>query len=91
MMKCYKPSSKLRDQFSETNKGLFKTDRLCNVDIMDELQVLSINDTIQKYCLEWSGHLDRMEGRRLPKVSYRNRPIGTRDVGRSRARWRDTL
>ena len=58
-------------------------------DIGNELQVLSINNTIQECRLEWSLHLDRMEDRRLPEVAYRF--FGTRNVGRPIARLRNIL
>ena len=70
------------------SKGCTRWDRLQNDDIRNELQILSINNTIQKYRLKWS-QLDRMEDRWLPKV-YRYRPYGTRNVG-TRARSRDIL
>ena len=40
---------------------------------------------------EWLQHLDRMDDGRLPKDAFRYRPFGTRDVGRPRVKWRDTL
>ena len=35
---------------------------------------------MQKYRLEWSQHLDRMEDRRLSKVAYRHRAYGKRGM-----------
>ena len=95
------PTKKIKNQIQNsemkfmrrTDRSIWATrqNRLRNQYIREEPQIFCIIDKIQTHRREWLQRLDRMEDERLPKVAFRYRPFGTRDVGRSRVRWRDTL
>lgn len=77
--------------FLRRTKGCTLMDKVKNEEIRTELQTVSINEQIESYRNNWLYHVDRMSNSRLPKLLYQYRPIGRRDVGRPKKRWRDML
>jgi hypothetical protein len=45
-------------------------------------------EEIQEYQKKWHNHVERMPPECLPWQTYSNHPIGRRDIGRPRRRWR---
>jgi hypothetical protein len=45
----------------------------------------------KQYQKKWLQHVQRMETNRIPKQALHYRPIGRRNIGRPRKRWRDQL
>jgi hypothetical protein len=41
--------------------------------------------------LQWTGHIQRMEGTRIPKEVYKAKFEGVRLVGKPRKRWEDMV
>jgi hypothetical protein len=63
---------------------------LTNKEIYASVKKTTIIETIKLNILRWFGHVQRMEGNRIPKrVSYMN--FGTRLRGRPRNRWQDEV
>jgi len=64
---------------------------LTNKEIYGSVKKLTIIQTIRLYRLHWFGHVQRMEGNRIPKrVLYMN--LGTTRLrGRPRNRWQDEV
>ena len=53
----------------------------CNVD--------DINEWVHKRKEEWNRHIERMDDRRIVKITRDKSPSGYRSVGRPRKRWSD--
>jgi hypothetical protein len=63
---------------------------LANNEIYAILKKPTITETIRLHRLRWFGHVQRMEGNRIPKrVLYMN--LETRLRGRPRTRWQDKV
>jgi hypothetical protein len=45
----------------------------------------------KQYQKKWLQHVQRMDTNRIPKQALQYRPIGRRNIGRPRKRWRDQL
>jgi hypothetical protein len=69
--------------------GLTRLDRQRNPDMRNRLKVDNIAEDIKLYQKKWLDHLDRMDRSRLPKLAFQYQPLGRRDIGRPRRRWRD--
>jgi hypothetical protein len=41
--------------------------------------------------LQWAGHVQRMEGTRIPKKVFKGKSEGGRSVGKPRKRWEDVV
>jgi hypothetical protein len=41
--------------------------------------------------LQWAGHVQRMEGTRIPKKVFKAKFEGVRSVGKPRKRWEDVV
>jgi hypothetical protein len=41
--------------------------------------------------LQWAGHVQRMEGTRIPKKVLKAKFGGVRSIGKRRKRWEDTV
>jgi hypothetical protein len=68
--------------------GVTRSDRLSN-EIRNRLKTTNIVNDIQSYQLNWKQHVDRMGENRFPKKMFNYKPIGTRNRGRPRSRWKD--
>lgn len=66
-------------------------DHKYNEDIRQELNIAAITETIHKYRSNWHEHVLRMPNDRLPRRLLNYRPLGYRDRGRPKKRWRDQL
>jgi len=63
---------------------------LTNKEIYARVKKPTIIETIRLNRLRWFGHVQRMEGNRIPKRVYMN--LGTRRLrGRPRNRWQDEV
>ena len=63
---------------------------LTNKKIYASVKKPTIRETVRLNRLRWFGHVQRMEGNRIPKrVLYMN--LGTRLGGRPRNRWQDEV
>ena len=62
-----------------------------NTDIRQELNIISILDTIAQYRLNWWEHLCQMDDCRIPKQLWNYKPRGWKGVGRPRKRLSDQL
>jgi hypothetical protein len=69
--------------------GYTKSDRQRNVDIRERLRVQSIVEEIQTYQRKCKEHVERMQDERPPKLALKYQPVGKRNIGRPRNRWRD--
>ena len=66
-------------------------DRLKNDDIRGQLNLKSVEQTIEVRQLSWLGHLLRMEEGRLTRRVYGARSTGKNKVGRPRLKWEDQV
>ena len=48
-------------------------------------------EKIKRRRLEWFGHVERMEGKRLPNAALHGHVRGDRSRGRQRKRWMDSV
>ena len=62
-----------------------------NMDIRQELNIISTINRIPQYRLNWWEHLCRMDDCRVYKQLWSYKPRGRRGVGRPRKRWSDQL
>ena len=68
-----------------------RQDRKRNTEIRNELNVRELNSEIEKYRRKWNDHLHRMENNRIPKIIYKYKPAGRRNIGRPRTKWKDQI
>ena len=65
-----------------------RKDKIRNTIIKQEMNVVrSVLDDIKTKQLQWYGHVQRMEVRRLPKEVMKWRPSGRRKRGRPKLTW----
>jgi hypothetical protein len=57
-------------------------------DIRKQLNTQRMVEEIQEYQKKWHYHVERMPPERLPWQTYSYHPIGRRNIGRPRRRWR---
>ena len=72
-------------------KGVTRMDRIRNVNIRNELEIVDILKLIERGQLRWFGHVKRMENDRYPRKFLEWQPDGTRPVGRPKKRWRENV
>jgi hypothetical protein len=60
--------SGLRIHLSVSSAGYIWPDLKQNIEILEELEVAPIQDTISNYKTDWRDHVNRMSRSRLPKV-----------------------
>ncbi|KAJ4431590.1 hypothetical protein ANN_20189 [Periplaneta americana] len=71
-----------------TNGGLMRTagytllDRKRNEEILEQLEVESVEEKISRYKLNWLDHVRRTENSRIPKIMMQYKPRGHRRPGR---------
>jgi hypothetical protein len=60
-------------------------------DVRKQLNTERMVEEIQEYQKKWHNHVERMPPERLLWQTYSYHPIGRRDIGRPRRRWRQFL
>jgi hypothetical protein len=73
--------------FLRKTKGRTKLDHITNEMIRTELNIYTVNDTVEQYRNNWFQHANRIQDTRLPKRALQYRPSGKRDIGRPKKRW----
>ncbi|XP_076056583.1 uncharacterized protein LOC143034426 [Oratosquilla oratoria] len=68
-----------------------RLDHMRNKTIIDELDLDSMLDNVERAQLRWYGHVKRMEPERYPRRYYEWRPAGKRPVGKPRMKWRTNI
>ncbi|VDN37135.1 unnamed protein product [Dibothriocephalus latus] len=67
-------------------------ERIPNTEVLERTGVISIQAMLGQIQLRWSGHVVRMDDRRLPKRQlYGNVAVGARGKGGQKRRYQDTL
>ena len=67
-------------------------ERVTNQEVLDKANLTSIEATILRSQLRWSGHVIRMNSQRIPRqVFYGELASGTRKQGRPKKRYKDQL
>lgn len=74
-------------KFLRAANGCYRDDRICNADVISELQIFSIKDKIVDYRQKWKNHLEQMPSNRLLKILIDYKPRGNREPGRPQTRW----
>jgi hypothetical protein len=69
--------------------GYIKLDRQRNVDIRERLRVQSIVEEIKTYQRKWKEHVERMQDEIPPKLALKYQPVGKRNTGHPKNRWKD--
>jgi hypothetical protein len=69
--------------------GKTKLDRQKNVDIRERLRVQSTVEEIQTYQRKWKEHVERMQDEIPPKLTLKYQPVGKRNRGHPKKRWKD--
>jgi hypothetical protein len=77
--------------FLRKTKGCTKLDQITNEMIRTELNMYLVNDIIEQCRNNWFQHINRVQGRRLPKRALQYRPSGKRNIERPKKRWRDAV
>ena len=72
-----------------TGKTLFDRERSENV--RERCKVENINNWVLNRKVEWNEHINRMDDRRIVRITRDKSPLGRRNVGRPRKRWSDNL
>lgn len=75
-------------RFMRSLLGVTLRDRIRSQVIRDGLRVRSVVEEVLEYQLKWHQHVQRMPPMRLPSQAYFYQPLGRRDVGRPRTRWK---
>lgn len=78
-------------KFLRAIKGCNRSDRIRNEDIRQELGVTALREQLMEYRTNWKDHIRRMDNSRIPLQAYKYRPVGYRDIGRPRRRWKETV
>ncbi|KAJ4438975.1 hypothetical protein ANN_14929 [Periplaneta americana] len=73
----------------EEDSRIYSLDRKRNEEILEQLEVESIEEKINSYKLNWLDHVRRMENSRIPKIMMQYKPRGLRRPGRSLRRLLD--
>jgi hypothetical protein len=68
--------------------GVSLTDKLRSENVRKQLNTERMVEEIQEYQKKWHNHVERIPPERLPWQTYSYHPIGRRDIGRPRKRWR---
>jgi hypothetical protein len=71
--------------------GYTKLDRQRNVDIRERLRTQSIVEEIQTNQRKWKEHVERMQDERPPELALKYQPVGKRNTGHPRKRWKDQI
>ena len=72
--------------------GVKRVDRRRLVDIREEIGLpRSLTEKLIRGRMRWAGHVERMEGGRLPKMAMSHVEVGRRGRGRPRLRWKDCV
>ncbi|XP_076030388.1 uncharacterized protein LOC143018686 [Oratosquilla oratoria] len=67
-------------------------DRITNQKVLDRVNLTSIEATVLKTQLRWTGHVIRMDTQRIPRqVLYGELASGSRKQGRPKRRFKDQL
>ena len=67
-------------------------DKVTNEEILDRMDLPSMEDLLIRKNLRWTGHVMRLSSDRLPKqILFSQLASGTRDRGRPRLRYKDTI
>ncbi|KAJ4431553.1 hypothetical protein ANN_20152 [Periplaneta americana] len=86
---------KLKKNQSNGNEILRRTagytllDRKRNEEILEQLEVESVEEKISRYKFNWLDHVRRMENSRIPKIMMQYKPRGHRRPGRPLRRLLD--
>jgi hypothetical protein len=59
--------------------------------ISEELLVKELNEQIEQFRIQWTQHVSRMSGSRLPKLALQYKPEGKRQLRRPKKRWIDQM
>jgi len=71
--------------------GITKLDKEKNQCIRGKTGAQNTVKEIKQYQEKWLQDVQRMDTNRLPKQALQYKPIGRRDIGRPKKRWRDQL
>ena len=72
--------------------GIRWHDRISNEDVLQRAGMMSLESTIMRSQLRWTGHVLRMNSKRLPRQTlYGELKTGRRSIGRPLLRFKDTL
>ncbi|KAJ4431853.1 hypothetical protein ANN_20459 [Periplaneta americana] len=86
---------KRHEQNQSNGNEIFRTagytllDRKRNEEILEQLEVESVEEKISRYKFNWLGHVRRMENSRIPKIMMHCKPRGHRRPGRPLRRLLD--
>jgi hypothetical protein len=79
------PTKKVQTRIQSTEmsflwktKGCTKLDHITNEMIRTELNIYTVNDTVEQYRNNWFQHVSRIQDTRLPKRALQYRPSGKR-------------
>ena len=65
---------------------------ISNEKILTITSLPSMYDILISRCLRWTGHVNRLDNTRLPKlILYSQLTDGTRGIGRPKLRYKDTI
>lgn len=71
--------------------GVTLRDQKRSEDIRNELNIFRLNDKIKTNKYNWFQHVTRMDENRFPKQMLNYKPLGHRNIGRPKQRWKDHL
>ncbi|KAJ4446853.1 hypothetical protein ANN_13552 [Periplaneta americana] len=76
-------------QIGRRTAGYTLLDRKRNEEILEQLEVESVEEKISRYKFNWLDHVRRMENSRIPKIMMQYKPRGHRRPGRPLRRLLD--
>ncbi|KAJ4437338.1 hypothetical protein ANN_17477 [Periplaneta americana] len=76
-------------KFLRRTAGYTLLDRKRNEEILEQLEVESVEEKISRYKFNWLDHVRRMENSRIPKIMMQYKPRGHRRPGRPLRRLLD--
>lgn len=71
--------------------GKTRIDRVRNEEVRDTCGVEDISEWVKKRRRQWDEHVERMGEDRIVKRAKYGRPVGNRNVGRPRKRWKEAM
>jgi hypothetical protein len=78
-------------RFLRSVLGVSPRDKIRSEDARKQLNTERMVEEIQEYQRKWHNHVERMPPERLPWQTHSYHPVGRRNIGRPRRRWRQFL
>jgi hypothetical protein len=76
-------------KFLSSVGGFKRKGQIRNTKIREDLTIFNLNNNITKPISQWKHHVQRLEGRRIPKKIITHNPKRKQNIPRPELRWKD--